>query len=232
MVARAATVSSLPVVGRSRSLADEAADSLRDLVLSGGLAPGERLNEVRLAAELGISRAPLREALQQLRGEGLLRGVPRRGSFVVALTVDDIVDVYELRAAIEGRAARLLATRLDPAGLRALRRSLARIERAARNGDAAEVRTHDLAFHEAICRLSGNKRLHQVFLGNVPMLRSLLKLDEFLYASQPELAREHEVLLAAIESGDSDKAEAEAVWHLERARDVVTAFMRRRSQTA
>lgn len=229
MVVRAVTVSSLPALGRSRSLADEAADSLRDLILAGGLAPGERINEVRLAAELGISRAPLREALQQLRGEGLVRSIPRRGSFVVALSVDDIVDLYELRAAIEGRAARLLAARRDPVALRTLRRSLARLERAARKGDAADVRVHDLAFHEAICRLSGNRRLHQVFLGNVPILRSLLKLDEILYASQPDLAREHEVLLSAIDSGDPEMAESEAVRHLERARDLVTTFVRRRA---
>lgn len=232
MVARAAPLPSLPVVGRNRSLADEVADSLRDLILSGGLPPGDRLNEVRLAGELGISRGPLREALQQLRGEGLLRGIPRRGTFVVALTIDDVVDVYELRAAIEGRAARLLAMRRDPRAIRALRRALARLERAARGGTAAEVRQHDLSFHEAICRLTGNRRLHQVFLGNVPMLRSLLKLDEVLYASQPELAREHEILLAAIESGDPDLAQAEAVRHLEKARDLVTSFLRRRVRTA
>jgi DNA-binding GntR family transcriptional regulator len=218
---------SLPAIGQSGSLVDEVADSLRDLIISGRLAPGERLNEVHLATELGISRGPLREALQHLRGEGLLELVPRRGSFVVALSIEDVVDIYELRAAIEGRAARILATRADAKAFRELRTLLDRLRRAADSGRAADVRRHDLAFHEAICRLTGNRRLHQAFQSNVPILRSLLKLDEVLYASQPMLAREHEVLLEVIESGDPDRAEAEAVRHLESARDLVTAYLSR-----
>jgi len=218
----------LPTIGPTRSLADEVADSLRDTILSGRLPPGERLNEVRLATELGISRGPLREALQHLRGEGLLEVVRRRGSFVVALSIDDVVDIYELRAAIEGRAARILALRRGPGEFRELHTLVGRLDRAAAGGRADEVRIHDLAFHEAICRLSGNRRLHQVFVSNVPILRSLLKLDEILYASQPLLAREHDVLLEAIESGDPDRAEAEVVRHLENARDLVSAYLSRR----
>jgi DNA-binding GntR family transcriptional regulator len=227
MATRGVALGSLPAVGRGGSLADEVADSLRDLILSGRLAPGERLNEVRLATELGISRGPLREALQLLRGEGLLEVVRRRGSFVVALSIEDVVDIYELRAAIEGRAARILARRRDPSALRQLQALLRQLEQAAETGRADEVRRHDLAFHEAICRLTGNRRLLQVFLGNVPILRSLMKLDEVLYASLPPLAREHEVLLQAIESGDPERAEAEAVRHLESASSLVTAYLSR-----
>lgn len=225
MTSRDVTRPALSTIGQTRSLADEVADSLRDTILSGRLPPGERLNEVRLATELGISRGPLREALQHLRGEGLLEVVRRRGSFVVAVSIDDVVDIYELRAAIEGRAARILAARKDPRALRELRTLLRRLDRAAANGRADEVRRHDLALHEAICRLTGNRRLHQVFVSNVPILRSLFKLDEILYSSQSLLAREHDVLLEAIESGDPDRAEAEAVRHLESARDLVSSYL-------
>ena len=225
MTSRERALPALPTIGPTRSLADEVADSLRDFILAGRFPSGERLNEVRLATELGISRGPLREALQHLRGEGLLEVVRGRGSFVVAVSIDDVVDIYELRAAIEGRAARLLAVRRDPRALRELRTLLGRLDRAAAGGRAELVRRHDLAFHEAICRLTGNRRLHQVFVGNVPILRSLLKLDEILYSSQPLLAREHDVLLEAIESGDPDRAEAEVVRHLETARDLVAAYL-------
>lgn len=228
MTSREVTRPPLPTIGQTGSLADEVAASLRDMILSGGLPAGERLNEVRLATELGISRGPLREALQHLRGEGLLKVVRRRGTFVAALSIDDVVDIYELRAAIEGRAARILAVRKGPRDIRALRTLVGRLDRAAAGGQVDDVRRYDLAFHEAICRLSGNRRLHQVFVSNVPILRRLFKLDEILYASQPLLAREHGVLLEAIESGDPDRAEAEAVRHLESARDLVSSFLSRR----
>jgi len=228
MTSRETALPPLPTIRPTRSLVDEVADSLRDMILSGRLPPGERLNEVRLATELGISRGPLREAVQHLRGEGLLEVVRRRGSFVVALSIDDVVDIYELRAAIEGRAARILAVRKGPREMRELRTLLRRLNRAAANGRAEEVRRHDLAFHEGICRLTSNRRLHHVFISNVPILRSLLKLDEILYSSQPMLAKEHDVLLEAIESGDPDRAEAEAVRHLESARDLVSAYLSRR----
>src|SRR5207302_1577163 len=88
-------------------LAEQIVELIRGRILSGDFVSGERLVETRLAADLGTSRGPIREALKQLAAEGLVREEPRRGTFVAAPTLEDARDLYDLRAAIEARAARL-----------------------------------------------------------------------------------------------------------------------------
>ena len=161
-----------------RSLAEDAADRIREEILSGGFLQGEHLVEARIAEQLKVSRGPVREAFKLLRAEGLLEEEPRRGTFVVIALAGDVRQIYGVRAAIEGRAARLLAT--DPAApaVAELRELLERIEEAVAAGDLAAVFRRDLEFHDGLCRLSGNARLHEVFVRYVPMLRALLRLDE------------------------------------------------------
>src|SRR5438477_9433205 len=92
----------------SRSLAEDAADRIREQILGGGFRQGEHLVESRIAQQLNVSRGPVREAFKLLRAEGLLEEEPRRGTFVVRLSSSDVSEIYGLRAAIEGRAARLI----------------------------------------------------------------------------------------------------------------------------
>src|SRR5919206_3191005 len=99
---------SLTPLRQAETLSDRTTELLRERILAGDFALGERLVEAKIARQLQISRGPVREALRQLRAEGLVREEPRRGVFVVDLTVDDVREIYELRAAIEGRAARLV----------------------------------------------------------------------------------------------------------------------------
>src|SRR6478735_96605 len=127
----------------ARPLAEDAADRIRDEILSGNLPGGERLVEMRIATELRVSRGPVREAFKLLRSEGLLQEEPRRGTFVVSLSAEDVREIYGLRAAIEGRAARLLAGRQDPAALAELRSLLTSIEVAAKAGDVTGVYRQD-----------------------------------------------------------------------------------------
>jgi GntR family transcriptional regulator of gluconate operon len=98
-----------------RSLAEDAADRIREQILSGGFGQGEHLVEAKIAEQLAISRGPVREAFKLLRAEGLLKEEPRRGTFVVSMSADDVRDIYGLRAALEGRAARTLARSAMPA---------------------------------------------------------------------------------------------------------------------
>ena len=120
----------------------------------------------------------------------------------MSLSADDVREIYSLRAAIEGRAAQLLAGRRDPAAIAELRALLPRWRSAAEAGDVAGVYRQDLAFHDAVCRLSGNARLHEVFARYVPMLRALLHVDERMQESLAAVAEQHRPIVDAIEAGD------------------------------
>jgi DNA-binding GntR family transcriptional regulator len=208
-----------------RLLAEDVADRIREEILAGGFDQGERLVEATIATQLGISRGPVREALKLLRAEGLVREEPHRGTFVVRLSGDDVRDIYDLRAAIEGRAARLVAMHGRPADLRALRRLYDQLVAAADSGDVAATSLADLAFHDALCKLSGNRCLHEVFVRHVPLLRGLMRLDEYIYRSFGDIANEHEPLMEALESGDADLAAERFRAHVDRARDLVADYI-------
>ena len=210
-----------------KPLAEDVADRLREEVLSGGFEPGQRLVEAKIAAQLGISRGPVREALKLLRAEGYVDERPHHGTYVTRLSVRDIRDIYDLRAAIESAAARLVALhRADP-DLRSMRRLFERLVAAADSGDVAAVSGADLAFHDTPCRVSGNRRIHRVFERHVPLLRSIIRLDGFIYGSYSDIASEHEPLLLALESGDPDVAAERFRGHIERARDLVVDYVER-----
>ena len=208
-----------------RSLAEDAADRIREEILSGGFLQGEHLVEARIAEQLNVSRGPVREAFKLLRAEGLLDEEPRRGTFVVSLSAGDVREIYGLRAAIEGRAARLLATEPSPTAVTELRSLLDAIERAVRDGDPAVVFRRDLEFHDGICRLSGNARLHEVFVRYVPMLRALLRLDEHVYRTLDDIALQHRPLLEAIEAGDAELAARCAEEHSDHAGDLIANYL-------
>ncbi len=208
-----------------RSLVEDAAERIREEILSGGLRQGEHLVEARIAEQLGISRGPLREAFKVLRSEGLLVDLPNRGTFVVRLSATDVREIFDLRAAIETRAAKTLARRARDEDVRELRGLLDRLEAAAKSGDVRAVARADLAFHDAVCRLSGNSRLHAVFTRDVPTMQALISIDDQLYPSLADTAQEHRPLLVAIETGDSEAAAAGFEGHIDRARDLVMEFI-------
>lgn len=208
-----------------RLLAEDVADRIREEILAGEFAQGERLVETGIAQQLGVSRGPVREAFKLLRAEGLVREEPHRGTFVVRFTGDDVREIYDLRAAIESRAAKQLATRGRASDIRTLRRLHDKLVKAAESGDVAAVSLADLEFHESVCELTGNRRLHEVYMRHVPVLKNLMKLDEYLYQSLDEVAAEHGPLLRAVEDGQPDVAAARFEAHTEHARDMVAAFI-------
>lgn len=216
---------SLRPIDGPRSLAEDAADRIREQILGGGFRQGDHLVESKIAQQLKISRGPVREAFKLLRAEGLVEEEPRRGTFVVRLETADVREVYEVRAAIEGRAARLLATSADPLALAELRALVDRIDDAVRAGDPARVSRADIDLHEALCRLSGNSRLLEVFLRYIPVMRALLRLDERVYSSADVIALQHRPLLEAIEARDADRAASLSEEHCDQAADLIVAYI-------
>jgi GntR family transcriptional regulator, gluconate operon transcriptional repressor len=206
----------------SETLSDRTTRLLRERILAGHFALGERLVEARIARQLQISRGPVREALSQLRAEGLVREEPRRGAFVEDLTLDDIREIYDLRAAIEARAARLIILERHTAAFDRLRDILRQLKRATDDEDRGRFASLDVSFHENLCLLSGNGRLHKVFVSYAAVLGMLLRFEvDRFYTSLDGLWREHKVLLEAIESLDVTRAEEACNEHLESAKERV-----------
>lgn len=135
---------------------DLAERTLRRLIVDGTLAPGERLNEVAIAQDAGISRGPLREAIQRLASEGLLQVVTHKGAYVRRIRIDELRDLYHVRCALESYALRMLIEKADPSALDQLTIVL--------EASQAEVSSHtgyplDLDFHSHLIRLSDNAAL-------------------------------------------------------------------------
>jgi GntR family transcriptional regulator of gluconate operon len=208
-----------------RSLAEDAADRIREQILSGGFAQGEHLVEAKIADQLAISRGPVREAFKLLRAEGLLKEEPRRGTFVVSLTTADVREIYGLRAALEGRAARTLARNRDADAVGRLRELADEIDAAVAGGDPAAVSRADLAFHQGLCQLSGNSRILEVFDRYVPTLRALLRLDGLVLRSLDEVSLQHRPIVEAIEVGDEDEAARLLNEHSEEAGELIAGVV-------
>ena len=222
--ARPTALPELPALPAPRRLASDAADILRDQILTGGLVRGTHLVEARLAAQLNVSRGTVREAFRILAAEGLIVEGSRRGAFVVSLTAADVREIYDVRAAIEGRAAQLIVRSADPAVIAELDRIVGEIEAAARAGDVGAVRTKDLEFHEQVCVLSHNRRLHDVFLRHVPAVQTLIRYDDRLHFSLETTAAQHRPLLDSLTGGDSEAAARAFQLHCEEARDLVAPY--------
>ena len=183
------------------------ADQLREAVMSGILPQGSQVGEVVLAAQLGVSRGPLREAMQRLVQEGLLRSVPHRGIFVVELTDADVRDIYDARQAIESAAMLAIMRRADVAkATRRLDTAVTRMAAAAERGDAAALGRGDLAFHELLLALSGSARLQRLASTLLVVTRMCLAALTDTYVGPARLVDEHSEIVAVIRSGDTSRA--------------------------
>lgn len=141
----------------ARTLRSEIAESLLNAILAGKLRPGDRLNESALSREMKVSRAPIREALQQLQEQGVVVNQPRKGMFVVSLDDEDLQKINSLRLILEAEALRLSRERATPAGLAKMRKLLQKMERS--HSTPMEGLRLDLEFHRTLWSLSGNEYL-------------------------------------------------------------------------
>jgi DNA-binding GntR family transcriptional regulator len=182
------------------SMQQDVVEALRRAVVSGALRPGQKLVEHQLATDLGVSRAPLREALRQLTGEGLLVAVPHKGTSVVELTLKDIREIFKLRAALEPVAIEQLIELHDPAHLVDLRGIVAQIAAALPERDPLQVAALDMRFHERMCELSGMSRLVAAYRGLGYQLRSYFTAADYHYDDR-DLVENHEELVRVIEAG-------------------------------
>lgn len=190
-------------------------ERLRDGIVNGTLAPGSQLSEVDLAHSYGISRGPVREAIQRLVQEGLLRSEPHRGVFVPVLTDEDVADVYLARAALESAALRLLiAASASRSSYEILDQYVAEMETAASRGDWETVGRSDLDFHTALVESTGSQRLQRMFTTLISETRLCLAALAGAEARH-DLVPEHREICDGIKDGDIERALAALEKHFD-----------------
>jgi DNA-binding GntR family transcriptional regulator len=190
---------------RSASVATLAYDQIRELILSGDIAPGTRLGQVDLADRLGISRTPVREALRRLAGEGLVDFQDQRGFRVAALDLDNVVKRLEVRLILEPAAARMAAERCTDEDLAAIQATIDR-EAAARDATAAHDASRE--FHVRVAAATQNRELVLTLEGLwlIEVGRRLLAQRATEATFQSGDVEEHQALLDAIRDHDGDRA--------------------------
>ncbi|MGW0480788.1 GntR family transcriptional regulator [Nonomuraea sp. NPDC003214] len=199
-----------------RTLRDEVTAELRRRIVSGEFGQGERLVEDRLAALLGVSRNPVRESIRVLAAEGFVQVVPRCGATVATLSAEEGDELFDVRMAVEGLAARLAARKRTPASAERLRRVLEEARQAVDEGRLDAVADLNTAFHLAVGEAAGNSYLNLMM---TPMLqRAQWVFSQTAAARGPHSWSEHLSLYEAIAAGDEDEAQARAVAHVAAAR--------------
>jgi len=204
------------------SLAQQVADHLRQEIYDRRLAPGSHLDETELAASLGVSRTPVREALRQLAAQGLVETRSRRGCFVTELTLEDQREIFPIMARLEGWVAHEVAKKATAADLARLRELHARLERLAAAEDVDRYWEANYAFHVALQDLAGNRWLKNI-LGELRRKLNLarhrsLKLPGRIHRS----IAEHRALMRALAGRRPEEAEAAMRHHLLSQLDALT----------
>lgn len=203
----------LPALAET-DLAGQVARLLTEAIVQGRMPPGSKLVEAGIARELGVSRAPVREAARLLESQGLLVASPRRGFFVRQFAADDIDQIFDLRLCVERHAGVLAARNLTPETRDALRRQIDVLHQTADLDDPARQVEEDYRFHRLICEISGNRRLLRLFDDLASELRMVIGLIGRLYDDPHEIARTHEPVLAAIEQGYPERIVAHIDHHI------------------
>ncbi|MGL4243212.1 MAG: FCD domain-containing protein [Beijerinckiaceae bacterium] len=211
---------------RAAPLGGVIAEELERMIMAGEIRPGERINEQQLAQRFNVSRGPIREAVRALEGGGLVEASPNRGVFVRRLGVDEVRELYDIRAALFGLAGKLMAERATPQEVARLEELLSAMERAADARDFDAYYPLNLAFHEAIVDGSGNRTLANQYRSFVRTLtlfraRSLVQGGGLAVSN-----REHREMVSAIAARDPTWAH-EAHWrHVAAAKDRLLRVVR------
>jgi DNA-binding GntR family transcriptional regulator len=179
---------------------------LREEILANRLQAGSELQESALAAQLGVSRAPVREALGRLATEGLVVVRPRRGAVVRELSKDDFLEAYQVREALEAMAARLATFRLDTEELTRLEQLTSTMEKHAEQDEVDAFFEANAAFHAALVDASGNRRLQELYAQLVGQMNRYRRRSLALRGSLHQSVAEHRAILAALAERDPDRA--------------------------
>lgn len=209
-----------------KPLREVVSEALRQAIQEGVLKPGERLMEIQLADELGVSRTPIREAIRKLELEGFVVMIPRRGTYVADISLKDISQVFEIRSALEELAAGLAAERITGEEVETLERMVVEIGDYIEEKDMEKIVTADVQFHDVLYKASRNIRLAEI----INNLREQILRFRSVSMNQPgrldKTWEEHRQLVEAIASHNAAQARKIARLHMEHSEQALLSGMK------
>jgi len=191
---------------QSNSLTMVVQQEIERAILAGEYAPGDKLNEAALALKMGVSRGPVREAFRMLDEAGLVRTEKNRGVFVRDIPMDEAIEIYELRAAMEELVGRHLARHITAAQYAEAEAMVQAMDVAVRARDEPGFHQLNLGFHDRLVEMSGNRRLAGIYRKLVKELALIRRRNLADAGVLPVSASEHRDILEAIASGDPERA--------------------------
>lgn len=196
-----------PIRISKKTLDAQAADVIREQILDGTLAAGEKLTETSVSEEFGLSRGTIRAAFRKLVAEGLILQVPYTGWEVMPLSARDAWELYTLRSALEGLAARLAAEKVDQRGRADLSRAMKTLEKACQRRDRRTAAKADFDLHKTIIRLSGHDRLAEQYDVIARQVQRYIVTSDALLPDEFALVEQHQPMVDAILAGEAREAE-------------------------
>lgn len=207
-------------------LRDVVFNTLRDAILTGKLVPGERLMENQLADKLGVSRTPVREALRMLELENLVELVPRKGAQVLDMSEKDIVNILEVRSALEGLATQLACKKMSAEDLQQLKKLEADFERAVADNDVELFVDIDEDFHDLIFSSTGNDKLIYIFKNLRIQLYRYRMAQAKNDTSMSTIVAHHKNIIRAIENREAEEGAAIAQGHIKYQTESILRYMK------
>lgn len=205
-------------------------ETLREAIIGGQLSPGERMMEVQLAEEMGVSRTPVREAIRKLELEGFVVMIPRKGAYVAGISLKDIADVFEIRAALESLAAGLAAERITEEELEELERTHIQASNVD-NDNIDNLVERDTDFHDIIYKASRNSRLIQIINNLREQIQRFRTTSLAFPGRMKEAIEEHKKMTEAIAERNILLAQQLALEHIENAENSMLEALRRENFT-
>jgi DNA-binding GntR family transcriptional regulator len=222
----------LDKLSEHKPIRDEVFNTLRDAILNGHFGPGERLVEQDIAQQLQISRTPIREALRKLELEGLVAYEPRKGVVVVGVSSEDAIEIYTIRAVLEGLAAKLAAHTRTEGELQRLQELLDGMEACIQQDNITKLTALHASFHTGIAEASKSRRLYQMLISLREYVKNFAEIPCYLPGRLHLGWAEHKEIVDAIAARDEQRAEDAARKHIVQARESLLTVISKNEEHA
>ena len=191
---------------KRQPIANQVYEAVREAIFRGDMVSGSHLSEVDLSEQLGVSRAPIREALLQLEAEGIVKLVPNKGAFVRGLSYKEIEEIYTTRSLLEGYAAGLAADHASPSDINKIVKAAEKAKQMAGTGDLKKTLDADFNFHRLVWNVSGHSLIESILEKLESQIRAFMVVQAPLYGELLNSVLDHQELADAIKNGDSSAA--------------------------